>query len=155
MEVAEFIAPVGVIIGLRAKDKRQVLEELAERAAMDLGLETGAILGPLLTREGLGSTGVGRGIAVPHARIPGLSRVYGLIARLQKAVDFAAIDDQPVDLACLLLTPGVAAAEHLPALACVSRRLRDKSVADRMRAARTGADLYAALTGLPREAAAV
>jgi PTS system nitrogen regulatory IIA component len=155
MEVADFIAPAGVIIGLRARDKRQLLEELAQRAAMDLGLERSAVLGALLAREELGSTGVGRGIAVPHARIIGLSRLYGLIARLERAIDFAAIDDQPVDLTCLLLTPGAAAAEHLPALASVSRRLRDKSVADRMRAARSGEDLYAVLTGTPRQTAAV
>jgi PTS system nitrogen regulatory IIA component len=155
MEVADFIAPAGVIVGLHARDKRQVLEEVAQRAAIDLGLETGAILGPLLAREELGSTGVGRGIAVPHARIAGLSRLYGLIARLERAVDFAAIDDQPVDLACLLLTPGGVPAEHLPALAAVSRRLGDKSVADRMRAARTGEDLYAVLIGMPRQSAAV
>jgi len=152
MEVADFIAPDRVIPGLRARDKRQVLEELARHAGMALDIDMSTILGPLLAREALGSTGVGRGIAVPHARIAGLSRVFGLIARLERAVDFAAIDDQPVDLVCLLLTPA-SATEHLPALACISRRLRDQGVAGRMRAARDDGQLYAALTGTPPRAA--
>lgn len=155
MQVADFIAPAGVVVGLRAKDKRQVLEELARRAGAAVGLDLGAILGPLLTREDLGSTGVGKGIAVPHARIPGLARVFGLVARLERPVDFAAIDDRPVDLICLLLTPAAAAADHLPALACVSRRLREVAVAERLRAAHDGAALYAALTAAPPQATVV
>ena len=147
MEVADFVTPATVVIGLRAKDKHQLLDEIARRAATALGLEPAAILEPLLAREALGSTGVGRGIAIPHARIAGLPRLFGLLARLERPVDFTAIDDQPVDLVCLLLTPASAAAEHLPALACLSRRLREKGVADRLRAARDGAALYAALTG--------
>jgi PTS system nitrogen regulatory IIA component len=150
MEIADVIAPAGVVVGLRARDKRQVLEELTRRAAAGLGLDSGVVFALLLAREELGSTGVGRGIAVPHARVPGLSRVCGLLARLERPVDFAAIDDKPVDLVCLLLTPAAAAAaDHLPALACVSRRLREKAVADRLRTARDGAALYAALTDLP------
>lgn len=155
MEVADFIAPAGVVVGLRAKDKRQVLEELANRAGVAVGLASATLLAPLLAREELGSTGVGKGIAVPHARIPGLSRVFGLIARLERPVDFAAIDDRPVDLICLLLTPATAAADHLPALACISRRLRETIVADRLRAARDGVALYAALTGASPQATAV
>ena len=146
MEVADFVTPATVIVGLRAKDKHQLLDEIARRAAATLGLERAAILEPLLAREALGSTGVGRGIAIPHARIAGLPRLLGLLARLERPVDFTAIDDQPVDLVCLLLTPALAA-EHLPALACLSRRLREKAVADRLRAARDGAALYGALTG--------
>jgi PTS system nitrogen regulatory IIA component len=149
MEIADVIAPAGVVVGLRARDKRQVLEELIRRAAAGLGLDSGAVFALLFAREELGSTGVGRGIAIPHARVPGLSRVFGLLARLERPVDFAAIDDQPVDLVCLLLTPAAAAADHLPALACVSRRLREKAVADRLRTARDGVALYAALTDLP------
>ena len=144
MEVADFVTPATVVIGLRAKDKHQLLDEIARRAATALGLEPAAILEPLLAREALGSTGVGKGIAIPHARIAGLPR---LLARLERPVDFMAIDDQPVDLVCLLLTPASAAAEHLPALACLSRRLREKGVADRLRAARDGAALYATLAG--------
>ena len=147
MEVADFVTPATVVIGLRAKDKHQLLDEIARRAAKALGLEPAAILEPLLAREALGSTGVGRGIAIPHARIAGLPRLFGLLARLERPIDFMAIDDQPVDLVCLLLTPASAAAEHLPALACLSRRLREKGVADRLRAARDAAALYAALTG--------
>ena len=147
MEVADFVTPAMVVIGLRAKDKHQLLDEIARRAATALALEPAAILEPLLAREALGSTGVGRGIAIPHARIAGLPRLFGLLARLERPVDFTAIDDQPVDLVCLLLTPASAAGEHLPALACLSRRLREKGVADRLRAARDSDALYAALTG--------
>jgi PTS system nitrogen regulatory IIA component len=148
MELADFIAPAAVVTGLGAKDKRQLLEELSRRAAAALGLQSAAILEPLLAREALGSTGVGRGIAVPHARIAGLPRLFGFVARLERGIDFTAIDDQPVDLVCLLLTSASAAAPHLPALACLSRRLREKGVADRLRAARDSGALYAALTGV-------
>jgi len=149
MEAADFLTPATVITALRAKDKRQLLDEIARRAAAALGLAPPAILEPLLAREALGSTGVGRGIAIPHARIAGLPRLFALLARLERPVDFAAIDDQRVDLVCLLLTPAGAAGEHLPALACLSRRLREQGVADRLRAARDGAALYAALAGAP------
>jgi nitrogen PTS system EIIA component len=147
MEVADYVSPAMVVIGLRAKDKAQLLDEIARRAAAALALEPAAILEPLLAREALGSTGVGGGIAIPHARIAGLPRLFGLLARLERPVDFTAIDDQPVDLVCLLLTPAAAAVEHLPALACLSRRLREKGVADRLRAAQDAAALYTALTG--------
>ena len=149
IEVADFIAPTGVVVGLRAKDKRQLVEELAHRAGAMVGLDSGAILRLLHAREDLGSTGVGKGIAVPHARVPGLRSVFGLLVRLEQPIDFAAVDDQPVDLVCLLLKPAAATADYLPALACVSRRLREKTVADRLRAAWDGAALYAALTDVP------
>src|SRR6516162_10141092 len=132
MEVTDLIAPEGTIHGLGVRDKRQALEELSRRAG-----------------EELGSTGVGRGIAIPHARIPGLARPFGLLARLARAIDFAAIDERPVDLVCLLLTPASAAAAHLPALACLSRRLREPGVAERLRSARDQAGLYAIFTGAP------
>ena len=90
-----------------------------------------------------------RGIAIPHARIPGLARPFGLLARLARAIDFAAIDERPVDLICLLLTPASAAAAHLPALACLSRRLREPGVAERLRSTRDQAGLYATFAGLP------
>ena len=147
MQIGELIAAEGVIAGLRVRDKRQALEELSHRAATALGLDPGAILAPLLAREELGSTGVGKGIAIPHARIAGLSRPFALFAKLERSIDFAAVDDQPVDLVCLLLTPERAGAEHLPALACVSRRLREREVAERLRRAKDDASLYAILTG--------
>jgi nitrogen PTS system EIIA component len=149
MQIADFIAPEGVLHGLGARDKRGVLEELSQRAAAALGLDKAAILVPLLAREELGSTGMGRGIAIPHARIAGLSRPHGLLVRLSRPIDFAAIDESPVDLVCLLLTPASAEAAHLPALACLSRRLRETGVAERLRAARDAGGLYAAFTGLP------
>ena len=149
MEIADLIAPEGAIHGLGARDKRQALEELARRAGGAVGLDSTSILGLLLAREELGSTGVGKGIAIPHARITGLARPFGLLARLIRPIDFAAIDERPVDLVCLLLTPATAAAAHLPALACLSRRLREPGVAERLRSARDQTGLYATFTGLP------
>jgi PTS system nitrogen regulatory IIA component len=146
MDIADLVAADGVIAGLRATGKRQVLEELARRAAAAVGLDTGTVLSALLQREELGSTGVGKGIAIPHARMPGISTPFVLLAQLERPIDFAAIDDQPVDLVCLLLTPAGAASEHLPALACISRRLREKTIADRLRGARDGGALHAILT---------
>jgi nitrogen PTS system EIIA component len=147
MEIGEFIAAEGVIAGLRIRNKRQALEELSRRAAAALGLDPIAILTPLLAREELGSTGFGKGIAIPHARVGGLSRLFGLFAKLERRIDFAAVDDQGVDLVCLLLTPERAGAEHLQALASISRRLLEKTVAERLRSAKDDASLYAILTG--------
>jgi PTS system nitrogen regulatory IIA component len=145
MELADFLKPDGIIAGLRPANKAQLLRELARRAAPATGLEGQTILDALLAREDLGSTGVGHGIAVPHARIDGLSHMYGLFARLDKAIDFAAIDEQPVDLVCLLLIPSGAGSEHLAALAAVSRRLRDMEVLRRLRTQKDPRALFNAL----------
>ncbi len=134
MEIAELISPDRVIAGLRVPDKAALLRELSRRAAAALGIDASGILAALLAREELGSTGVGQGIALPHARMAGLPGLFGLFARLDRAIDFAAIDGQPVDLAFLLLIPAEAGAEHLAALAAVSRRLREKEIARRLRA---------------------
>jgi nitrogen PTS system EIIA component len=147
MDIAELITAERIALDIRARDKPQALEELARRAAGAVGLDHQAILTALAVREELGSTGVGKGIAVPHARIAGLSRVFALLARLERPIDFAAIDDQPVDLICLLLTPASDASGHLPALACISRRLRERNVADRLRQTKDAASFRAILTG--------
>src|ERR1700730_11384929 len=116
MEVADFVTPATVVIALRPENKHQLLDEIARRGGAALGLDPVALPDPLLAREALGSAVIGREIAIPHARIAGLPRLFGLLARLERPVDFTAIDDQPVDLVCLLLTPASAAAPHLPAL---------------------------------------
>ena len=147
MELADFLNPDGVIPGLRPSDKTQLLRELARRAGPAVGLEAQIILDALLAREGLGTTGVGHGIAVPHARIDGVGRLLGLFARLEKPIDFAAIDEQPVDLVFLLLIPSGAGSEHLAALAAVSRRLRDKDTLRQLRAQKDPGRLFKSLVG--------
>jgi PTS system nitrogen regulatory IIA component len=148
MEVADFLKPDGVITGLRPVNKAQLLRELTHRAAPAVGVKEETVLGALLAREDLGSTGVGHGVAVPHARIAGLGRLFGLFARLEKAIDFAAIDEQPVDLVFLLLIPAAAGNEHLAALAAVSRRLRDKDVLRELRAQKAPRRQFETLVGL-------
>ncbi len=147
MNIADLIAPDHVIVLLRAGDKIQLLRELSRRAARLLAIDAEAILAALQAREGLGSTGVGQGIALPHARIPGLPRMFGMFARLERPIDFDAIDAGPVDLVFLLLVPEQAAGnEHLAALATVARQLRDPNVVAQLRAAPARRELYDALT---------
>lgn len=134
-----------VILKLKAGSKTALLGELARRAAALTGLAEPVLASALAAREALGSTGFGHGIAVPHARIEGLSRVFGLLARLDKPLAFEAIDGKPVDLVFLLLSPTGANSEHLSVLAAVSRRLRDRAVADALRAARDAKDARALL----------
>lgn len=147
MPVLEFLSPDSVIPSLRARGKKQVLQELAGQAARRLmALDEREVFETLLQRERLGSTGIGEGVAIPHGKLPGLDRLFGLIARLEKPVDFEAIDGQPVDIAFLLLAPEGAGADHLKALAQVARVLREPGILDRIRNARDGNALFALLT---------
>ena len=150
MDIAELLRPEGVIANLRVATKKQALQELARRAAdmPDLRGRIGErdIFEVLLERERLGSTGIGMGIAIPHGKLPGLPRLYGLFARLEKPIDFDSIDEQPVDLIFLLLAPESAGADHLKALARISRLLRDKAVCEKLRGTETAEGLYALLT---------
>jgi PTS system nitrogen regulatory IIA component len=136
MDIADFIAADRVALDLRARDKPQLLQELARRAAATgAGVPADAILAALRSREDLGSTGLGKGFALPHARIDGLPKFFGLFARLARAIDYDAIDGNPVDLVFLLLMPANAGNEHVAALAAVSRRFRDAEAASRLRKA--------------------
>jgi PTS system nitrogen regulatory IIA component len=146
MELAELISPDGVIANLRATSKKQALQELAKRAAEVTGQPERAIFDVLVERERLGTTGVGGGIAIPHGKLDDLDRLYGLFARVEKPIDFDALDDQPVDLICLLLAPETAGADHLKALAKVSRLLRDRTICEKLRGADGSDALYAVLT---------
>ena len=146
MEIMDLLSPENVIANLRASSKKQALHELARRAAEATGLHERAIFDVLLERERLGTTGVGNGIAIPHGKLPDLKRLYGLFARLEQAIDFDSIDEQPVDLIFLLLAPESAGADHLKALARVSRLLRDRSTCEKLRGADQPAALYALLT---------
>ena len=146
MEIADLLTPASVIANLRAANKRQVLLELARRAAALTGRHERAIFEVLLERERLGTTGIGSGTAIPHGRLPDLPRLYGLFARLERPTDFEAIDDQPVDLIFLLLTPATSGADHLKALARISRLLRDKAICEKLRGTDRADALYALLT---------
>src|SRR5438128_381952 len=146
MDLADLIAPEAVFPALKAKTKKDALQELAQRAAKRAGLGGRDILDPLLQRERLGSTGIGRGIAIPHGRLPGLKRIVTVFARLDEPIDFEALDNDPVDLIFLLLAPEHAGADHLKALARISRLLREPSTIERLRASRDRAALYSVLT---------
>lgn len=149
MDIADLISPDAVIVNLRAGTKKQALQELAKRAADLMGPDGAGereIFEVLLERERLGTTGVGAGIAIPHGKLPSLPRLRGLFAKLDKPVDFEAIDEQPVDLIFLLLAPEAAGADHLKALARVSRLLRDKGTCEKLRGAETADALYLILT---------
>ncbi|HVO14797.1 MAG TPA: PTS IIA-like nitrogen regulatory protein PtsN [Alphaproteobacteria bacterium] len=146
MEVADLLSPEGVIPNLRVTSKKQALQELARRAAELSGASERAIFDVLLERERLGTTGVGNGIAIPHGKLPGLTRLYGMFARLEQPIPFEAIDEQPVDLIFLLLAPEGAGADHLKALARVSRLLRDRGICDKLRGTDKADAIYALLT---------
>ncbi len=146
MDIADLIQPEGVVAKLRVTSKKQALQELAKRAAELTGQPERAIFEVLVERERLGTTGVGSGIAIPHGKLPELDRLHGLFARLDKPVDFDAIDEHPVDLICLLLAPETAGADHLKALARVSRLLRDPAICEKLRGTDKTDAIYALLT---------
>jgi PTS system nitrogen regulatory IIA component len=153
MDITNLVCPESVVASLKATSKKQALQELAKTAATLTGLHERAIFDVLLERERLGTTGVGNGIAIPHGKLPQLNQLYGIFARLDRSIDFDAIDDQPVDLIFLLLAPESAGADHLKALARVSRLLRDKSMCEKLRATSTTDGLYALLSTNEAQAA--
>jgi nitrogen PTS system EIIA component len=143
MDLVDLLTPDGVVANSRASSKKQILQDLARKAAELTGADERAIFDVVLERERLGSTGVGNGIAIPHGKLPGLKRLFAVFARLEKPVDFEAIDEQPVDLVFLLLAPEGAGADHLKALARVSRLLRDKRMCDKLRGSDKAEAIYA------------
>ena len=146
MEISDLLTPNSVIANLHATSKKQALQELAKRAAELVGEHERVIFDVLLERERLGTTGVGGGVAIPHGKLPRLPRLVGVFARLEKPVDFESIDEQPVDLIFMLLAPASAGADHLKALARVSRLLRDRKMCEKLRGSDTADALYALLT---------
>ena len=145
MDIKEFLSPVDALVDVTAPDKARLLQELARRASATLNLAAEPISNALLEREKLGSTGTGGGIAIPHARIPGLNKPFGILVRLKQPIDFDAIDGQPVDLLFLLLLPVAPNKQQLNVLASVARTLRDaKSVRD-LRCARDNVGLFEAM----------
>jgi PTS system nitrogen regulatory IIA component len=148
MEIAELIKPDQIVIGLDVTDKSGLLFELAMRASRACGVAAESILKALTAREALGSTGMGQGIALPHASIEGLKKPFGCLARLEHSVDFEAIDGEPVDLVFLLLTPPAARNQNVAILAAISRRLRDRTVLQELRTGKSAPEIYKALVGL-------
>jgi nitrogen PTS system EIIA component len=146
MEITDLITPRSVVAQLRAANKRQALQELSKRAAALTGVHERTIYDVLTERERLGTTGIGMGIGIPHGKLSGLDKLYGIFARLERPIPFEAIDDQPVDLIFLLLAPENAGADHLKALARVSRLLRDRAVCEKLRGTDNADALYALLT---------
>ena len=146
MEIADLLAgPDAVLASVKASGKKALLAELAGRAATVFKFDERRLFDRLLERERLGSTGIGGGIAIPHGRMAGIDRPYGLFARLGHPVDFDSIDERPVDLVFLLVAPEGAGADHLKALARVSRLLRDRALVDKLRATESADALYALL----------
>lgn len=146
MQIAELVESEWIFSGLKVTSKKQLLQELARRAADVTGIKERAIFDVLLERERLGTTGVGNGIAIPHGKLADCDRLYGMFARLDKPIPFEAIDEQPVDLVFLLLAPEDAGADHLKALARVSRLLRERSICDKIRGSDSAEAIYALLT---------
>lgn len=146
MDISDLILPESVVANLRATSKKQALQELAKKAAEITGQPERALFEVLMERERLGTTGVGHGIGIPHGKLPELDRLYGLFARLETPIDFDAIDDQPVDLIFVLLAPETAGADHLKALARVSRLFRDRAICEKLRGTDSAEAIYALLT---------
>jgi PTS system nitrogen regulatory IIA component len=146
MDLCDLLASDGIVAPLKATSKKHALQELATIAAEKTGLDQHEIFNTVLQRERLGSTGLGRGIAVPHVKLAGLRNIVCLFARLEKPIDYESHDGEPVDLVFLLLAPDHAGADHLKALASISRVVREPSVIDALRGAPDAASLRLALT---------
>jgi len=154
MPLSDFLTPEAVIPALRVNGKKQALQELSERAAEVSGLTAREIFDSILQRERLGSTGVGDGIAIPHGKLVKCPRIFGVFARLDRAIDFEALDGLPVDLVFLLVAPESAGADHLKALAAIARVLRNPTLATQLRATRDASALFSVLTQSPTSNAA-
>lgn len=146
MDLGDLITPEGVIASLKAKTKKAALQELATKAAEITGIDGNVIFEALLQRERLGSTGLGRGIAIPHVRLGGLRTIVSVFAKLEEPIDFDAADGEPVSLLFLLLAPEHAGADHLKALSRISRLLRDPLAIEKLKGSRDRPALYAVLT---------
>ncbi|MFN3574476.1 MAG: PTS IIA-like nitrogen regulatory protein PtsN [Phenylobacterium sp.] len=145
MQIGDILDRSAIALRVSATDKRQILAHVAEIAARNFGLDASLVLDALTERENAGSTGIGHGVAAPHARVEGLDRIHGVFLRVDQPLEFDAIDDQPVDLIFALLAPPEAGTEHLRALARVSRMLRSADLREHLRQARSQDALYALL----------
>ena len=146
MHLDDIIDAQSVLANVKTQGKKQLLQDLSQALAKRVAIDHRIIFETLLTREKLGSTGIGQGIAIPHGKIATLKRVHGLFARLAAPIEFESVDGQPVDLVFVLLAPDHAGADHLKALARISRMLRDAGVVAKLRGTDTAEGLYAILT---------
>jgi PTS system nitrogen regulatory IIA component len=146
MDVSDFLAPHAVFPRAKAGSKKALLEFLAQKAAPLVALPFDIVFEAVWERERLSTTGVGQGIALPHGRLKGVTRPVGVFVRVEKPVDFESLDGLPVDLAFLLLTPEGAGADHLKALARISRLFRNQTVCEKLRGSKDASALYAILT---------
>ncbi len=154
MQLSDFLDFEAIRVDLSAGNKRQLLNQIAQIAAARLALDPSTIANSIAERERLGSTGFGGGVAIPHGKLDRLDRVYALVTRLAAPIDYKAVDGQPVDLVFLLLSPPDAGAEHLKALAAVSRLVRHGGIVEKLRGARTRDAMAAVLIGAEERDAA-
>jgi len=154
MELSKILVPSAVKVVAKCTSKKRLFQDLGEIAAGCYGLSANAAVDALQERENLGPTGVGHGVALPHARIGGVNRVVGAFLRLEEPMDFASVDRQPVDLIFALFAPEDSGVEHLKALALVSRTMRNPGVCSKLRANTDPATLHAVLTEAPNIQAA-
>jgi nitrogen PTS system EIIA component len=146
MPLSDLLAPKAVVSALKASDKKEAIQGLAARLGAAIRRDPNEIFEVLLQRERLGSTGIGGGVAIPHAKLPKLEKLVGVFARLEKPIDFDALDGEPVDLVFVLLAPEQAGADHLKALARIARLLRDPKVAEKLRGVANSDEMFAVLT---------
>ncbi len=154
MTLTDLIARDAILPSLRVANKKQALSELSEHASRHCGLSTREVFDALVQRERLGSTGIGNGIAIPHGKLAKVDRIFGVFARIEKPIDFEALDGEPVDLVLLLIAPETAGADHLKALARGARLLRSPAVTAKLRGTRDAGMIYAILAEEPKSHAA-
>ncbi len=142
MRLTDFVSPEAIFANVRANNKKQLLQELSQRAAKLSGLDEREIFDALLHRERLGSTGIGEGVAIPHGKLAKVKTIFGIFARLERPIGFESLDGAPVDLVFLLIAPEASGADHLKALACVARVLRDPTLVSAVRATRDADALF-------------
>jgi PTS system nitrogen regulatory IIA component len=147
MKISDFLSPAHIMIDLRASDKGRLLEQLSAQAAAAVGLAAADVAREITNREKLGSTGVGNGVALPHARLPGLKAPFGLLARLRHLIDFDAIDGEPVDIVVVLLLPESDNSTKGNALACIARALRPAETLRKIRGAPDREALFQVVAG--------
>lgn len=150
MGLSDLLAETAILSSLKVNSKKQCLQHMCERAAIQTGLGAREIFDVVLQREKLGSTGVGQGIAIPHGKLPNIDRIIGVFARLDTPIDFDALDEQPVDLVFMLLAPESAGADHLKALSRIARVLRDTDTLEKLRASNDPSVIYQLLN--PKQA---
>jgi|TARA_R110002049_G_scaffold117332_2_gene270502 PTS system nitrogen regulatory IIA component len=146
MDFAKLLKPEAVKVLTSASSKKRLMQDIGELVHQAYGLPAGQVVDALLTREALGPTGVGHGVALPHARVDGIEEVVGAFVLLDKPIDFSSVDRQPVDIAFALFAPEDAGVEHLKALALVARTLRDASICTKLRSNPDPATLFTILT---------